>query len=180
MSPLQKPTCSTELQKRTIGQHCHKGTNCFDVPTPPFLPSAVSLEYVTVRTRQTKQTCFYSTISLKIEVYVRLPAEIKSPFHRVLVVIKPLHSIQELGLQRHLKYVNHHIYSSGIIKSKFDPCILFRRKSGRLEACMTLQGNENVIAELFEFLAAEGWEYKDFFSKPRKSMKSESIVFKGI
>lgn len=35
MLQLHKLTCTTELWRRTIGLHCHNGTNCSEIHTTP-------------------------------------------------------------------------------------------------------------------------------------------------
>lgn len=74
----------------------------------------------------------------------------------VLKVVKPLYGIPESGLHWYLTYLNHHLRTLGMKRSRVDLCVLYRRTGSKLEGVIVRQVDDSLGIGTTTFLDEEG------------------------
>lgn len=76
--------------------------------------------------------------------------------------------------------MNHHVSKLGTIRSRADPCILYRQDERKLVAAVTLQADDSFIVGSDKFLDIEEKESNSFSSKPRRRLHLKPTNFNGF
>lgn len=84
-----------------------------------------------------------SSTDLEREVLIHPPTELEFPPGTVLKVVKPMYGIPESGLHWYLAYLEHHLGRLGMERSSVDPCVLLKRRNGRLIGAIILQVDDS-------------------------------------
>lgn len=131
-------------------------------------------------TRDITQAYVQAHTRLERLVFITAPSEMGLPEGYVLKVVKPLYGIPESGLHWYLTYLNHHLQTLGMKRSKVDPCVLYRRTGQKLEGIIVLQVDDSLGAGMETFLNEESQASKAFRCKERTPVNETPVVFNGI
>ena len=117
--------------------------------------------------RDISQAYVQSESSLERSIYLYPPPEMGLGEEEVLLVKKPLYGIPESGLHWFLTYHTHHVERLGMMATKGDVCVLYKRGETTPKGLVALQVDDSYGHGEEKFLQEEETHSKRFQCKPR-------------
>lgn len=145
-----------------------------------LLSLASSLPACKVFSRDVTQAYIQATKPLERPVYIKPPKEMGLSEDMVLLVVKPLYGIPESGLHWYMTYLEYHMDKLDMKRTTADPCVLVKRRNGKLSGLVALQVDDSLTLGDDAFLEEEEQSSGTFKSKERIMLGTEVMAFNGV